>query len=340
MCGIVGIVSTKPITERAWIEDGREAIRHRGPNDKGLWWSANGQVGFGHRRLSILDLSERGHQPMHSPDEKISIIFNGEIYNFQQLRHQLKNRGYCFKSNSDTEVILASYAEWGTKCVLHLQGMFAFAIFDDYKKTLFLSRDRAGEKPLFYHQKGGQLRFASELKALLCDDTVSRKISNTSLQYYLSLGYVPREHCIFEEFQKLAPATCLIFNLISGELDTWRYWCVSDGSGDKYAPSDMDECANELESLLTASVKQQLIADVPVGVLLSGGVDSSLITAIAAKSTSQQLKTFTVVFPEHQRVDESKHAKLIAQHFGTQHTELVSQYPTEDVLELLPKQFD
>ena len=168
MCGIIGTSSNLLISSREWLASGRDAITHRGPDDAGEWWSLDGRVGLAHRRLSIIDLSPGGHQPMQNALGTLSIVFNGEIYNFQDLRSQLISKGHAFRSHSDTEVILAAYSEWGTDCLSHLNGMFAFSLYDAKEQTLFLARDRAGEKPLFYHHANGQLRFASELKALFC----------------------------------------------------------------------------------------------------------------------------------------------------------------------------
>ena len=185
MCGIVGTASINPVQNRSWVKLGRASLRHRGPDDSGEWWSDDGKVGFAHNRLSIIDLSNSGHQPMLDEQRGLTIVFNGEIYNFLELKKKLTSNGYIFKSKSDTEVILAAYDYWGTDCLKHLNGMFAFAIFDDKSKTVFLARDPAGQKPLFYHFKNGSLKFASELKGLLADDTLSNTINPIGLDCYL-----------------------------------------------------------------------------------------------------------------------------------------------------------
>lgn len=339
MCGIVGIVSNTPQTQRAWLAIGRDAMTHRGPDDAGEWWSADGRVGLAQRRLSIIDLSPAGHQPMHDVlGTALSIVFNGEIYNFTDLRVELIAKGYSFKSHSDTEVILAAYREWGTECLSRFNGMFAFALYDAEKKTVFLARDRAGEKPLFYHQAGGELRFGSELKALLADSTLPRRIAPDALDCYLAMGYVPGERCMLQGFNKLPPAHALLFNLKTGESKVWRYWQLPELVAAQ-APLNEAALLDELESLLEDAVRRQMVADVPVGVLLSGGVDSSLITAMAVRASSQ-VQTFTIGFPGHGKLDETEHARLIARHFGTRHTELMAEDATADLLPRLARQFD
>mgnify|MGYP001265739824 FL=1 len=339
MCGLVGIVSTTPQINRAWLARGRDAMTHRGPDDKGEWWSSDGRVGLAHRRLSIIDISPAGHQPMHDVHGKLCIIFNGEIYNFSELREQLISLGYEFKSQSDTEVILSAYREWGTNCLERLNGMFAFAIFDAEQQTMFLARDRAGEKPLFYHYVNGVLHFASELKALLADPLLPRRIDPKALDCYLAMGFVPDKLCILRGFNKLPPAHAMLFDQKTGLTKVWCYWQLPELVSD--IPNKVDETAllDELETLLEDVVRRQMIADVPVGVLLSGGVDSSLITAMATRISSQ-VQTFTIGFPGHGKLDETDHARVIAQHFGTRHTELMAEHPTTDLLPRLARQFD
>ena len=312
-------------------------MQHRGPDDDGQWWSDDGRVGFGHRRLSIVDLSAAGHQPMHMPDAGLSIMFNGEIYNFQELRRTLEQLGYAFRSHSDTEVLLAAYAEWGTDCLARLNGMFAFALFDARNNLVFLARDRAGEKPLFYRHDGDTLYFASELKALMANADLPRTINRLALDCYLAMGYVPGELCILDGFNKLPPAHALVFDLSSGLLQQWRYWSVPPLDSDPL--QDESRLVSELEALLEDAVGRQLVADVPVGVLLSGGVDSSLVTAMAVRRSSN-VRTFSIGFPGHGSTDETEHARLIAKHFGTVHTELAAEPGTADLLPLLARQYD
>ena len=340
MCGIVGTASRVAPSRRAWLAAGRDAMTHRGPDDAGEWWSSDGRVGLAHRRLSIIDLSAAGHQPMADGSASTHLVFNGEIYNFAELRQQLAEKGHQFRSHSDTEVILAAYREWGMECLARLNGMFAFALFDATRQTLFIARDRAGEKPLFYHLDSGSLRFASELKGLLADSDLPRRIDSAALDCYLAMGYIPGDRCILQGFNKLPPAHALQFDLQTGEVKVWRYWqlpefVAAESEGSKYEADLLEE----LESLLEDSVRRQLVADVPVGVLLSGGVDSSLVTAMAVRASSQ-VQTFTICFPGHGGHDETEHARLIARHFGTKHTELVAEPATADLLPRLARQFD
>lgn len=337
MCGIVGICSAAPIANRAWLAIGRDAMTHRGPNDAGEWWSGDGRVGLAHRRLSIIDLSPAGHQPMLDVSGDLAIVFNGEIYNFVELRNRLVGLGASFRSQSDTEVVLEAYRHWGTDCLRQLNGMFAFAIHDIGRRAVFLARDRAGEKPLFYRHDGDTVRFASELKALLADSTVPRRIDPGALDCYLAMGYAPGDLCILQGFNKLPPAHAMEFDLRTGAAKVWQYWQLpeyTDGEG----VNEVD-LLDELETLFEDAVRKQLMADVPVGVLLSGGVDSSLITAFAARAT-RQVKTFTIRFPGHGALDETEHARLIARHFDTEHIELEAQPASAEMLHTLARQFD
>src|SRR5947209_10557356 len=327
MCGIVGMARSKERVNLALIETMRDTMTHRGPDDRGSWSSDDGRVGFGHRRLSIIDLSPKGHQPMRSRDGNVCITFNGEIYNFLELRADLQRLGYTFDSESDTEVLLAAYAEWGTDALARLNGMFAFAMYDSLRKRLFVARDRAGEKPLFYRHADGGFAFASELKALMADPALQRRIDLQSLNHYLAFGYVPGERCMLEGVRKLPQAHALTYDLDDNALHVWRYWRLPEPSsnGEVISAERGDELVDELHALLKDSVRRQMIADVPVGILLSGGVDSSLVTAMAASVSSRPVKTFTISFPGHGAYDEAAHARLVANHFGTDHSELVRE---------------
>lgn len=317
-----------------------KTLRHRGPDDTGEWWSPDWRVGFGHIRLAVLDLSPAGHQPMHLAGLGLSIVFNGEIYNFREVRAELEQRGYRFRSRSDTEVLLAAYDAWGTDCLARLNGMFAFALFDTRRQRLILARDRAGEKPLFYHQADGTIYFASELKALMVHPDLHRRIDPAALDCYLAMGFVPGPRCILKGFNKLPPAHALSFDLQTGNVKTWCYWQLPE-LDPTFRLGGVDEAAliDELEALLEDAVRQQLVADVPVGILLSGGVDSSLVTAMALRSTAK-VKTFTVRFSGCGKLDETEHARLIARHFDTEHIELEAQPVTANLLSCLVKQFD
>jgi len=340
MCGIVGYIGTKNLANSEWLLSACQIIKHRGPDDEGIWESENNSLGFGQRRLSIIDLSPAGHQPMFDCSKNYCIVFNGEIYNYTEVRTFLVSKGHQFLTKTDTEVILEAYKEWGIDCLDHLNGMFAFAIFNKNNNTVLMARDRAGEKPLFYTIQNNTLYFASELKAILVNKSLSRKINYSALDCYLSLGFVPGHSCMLSGYQKLPPAHAMLFNITSSDLKIWKYWTVPVYTGKQILSIQEDESlVDELEHLLEKSVKQQLVADVPVGVLLSGGTDSSLITALAKRST-HNLKTFNIRFPGYGKYDETAHARLIANHFGTEHIELEAEESSADLLPILAKQYD
>ncbi|MBA3341812.1 MAG: asparagine synthase (glutamine-hydrolyzing) [Gemmatimonadaceae bacterium] len=340
MCGILGIASPTPIPGGRWLPVGCDTIRHRGPDDSGEWWSKDGRVGLAHRRLAIIDLSAAGHQPMEDVEGDLHIVFNGEIYNFITLRDELRSMGYAFRSDSDTEVILAAYREWGLDFISKLNGMFAFALYDNRRAQLLMARDRAGEKPLFYSLSDGALRFASELKALMADPALPRRIEPAALDCYLAMGFVPGDLCMLNGVKKLPPAHAMVFDLACGQSRVWRYWSVPElNASAQSGHADEGALLDELEALLQDAVSRQLVADVPVGVLLSGGVDSSLVTAMAVRA-APNVKSFTIRFPGHGEYDETEHARLIARHFGTEHVELTGADATVDILPLLARQFD
>jgi asparagine synthase (glutamine-hydrolysing) len=337
MCGIVGVVESSRPVDVQLLERMNRAMAHRGPDDSGIWTSSNGQVGFGHLRLAIIDLTALGHQPMHIDDGQLTIVFNGEIYNFQEIRDQLRALGSTFRSNSDTEVILAAYRTWGPACLDRLVGMFALAIWDAVNRRLFVARDRAGEKPVFYFYKNGRFAFASELKALLADPQMPRKINREALEEYLTYGYVSGGLCILDGFAKLPAGHWLTYEPDADRLKISRYWNLPTNNSRR---GDLEELTDELETLLTQSVRGQLIADVPVGILLSGGLDSSLVTAAAARASGNAVKTFTVTFPGYPEFDESAHARKVAEYLGSEHTELEAEAASSDFLPDLIRQYD
>ncbi len=339
MCGINGIASFKPVLDKALLLLQRDTLCHRGPDDSGEWWSSDSRVGLGHCRLAIIDLSPTGHQPLEDLKKELVIVFNGEIYNYKELKNVLQTKGHFFYSSSDTEVILEAYREWGNDCLEHFNGTFAFALFDTRNQQLFMARDRAGEKPLFYNFRDGVLRFASELKALMADRSLPRIIDYPAMDCYLTLGYVPGERCILKGFNKLPPAHALCFNLNTREFKVWQYWQLSDFATENTEEKSDPELLDTLESLLEDAVRRQLVADVPVGILLSGGIDSSLVTAMAARAQGK-VRTFTVRFPNHDVYDETDHARLIARHFNTDHTELDASEINVNLLPILARQFD
>jgi asparagine synthase (glutamine-hydrolysing) len=337
MCGIVGYAGRPGMVTADLISMMRDTITHRGPDASGIWCAADGSVILGHRRLAIIDLSPTGAQPMENGRGSCVVVFNGEIYNHEELRRTLAADGARFVGRSDTEVLLAAYDAWGERCVERLRGMFAFAIYDHPRRTLFLARDRAGEKPLYWAEHRNGLIFASELKALMADSAFPRRLSPEGLAYYLSFGYVPGEKCILQHVRKLMPAHCMSWALESGQSRTWRYWDIPQAREDA---ASIEDLSHELEALLTSAVKEQLVADVPLGVLLSGGVDSSLVAAVATKAADQGVRTFTVTLPGYPKLDEQRFARLVANHLGTDHVELPLDQSSVDLIQTLAAQYD
>jgi asparagine synthase (glutamine-hydrolysing) len=317
MCGIAGKVFFDPAAqmEQGQIHAMLQPMRHRGPDGQGIY--LDGSVGLGHLRLSIIDLGT-GAQPMANEDQTVWIVFNGEIYNFQLLRKQLLARGHVFRSRSDTEVIIHAYEEFGPKCVEHLRGMFAFAIWDSKKRSLLLARDRLGIKPLYYCQTGEALWFASEMKGILADQNVPREVSNRVLRRFLAFNYAPGEDTLLQNVHRLAPGHYLV--LENGKATVRQYWDLQF-TRNRWDTS-FETAAEELHDLLGSTVKDHMISDVPVGILLSGGVDSSAILDFATKATGNRLKTFTVGFEGGQVVDERPYARLAAERFGAKHYEI------------------
>ena len=338
MCGINGIAATEPIVDEAMLVTMRDAMAHRGPDDAGVWRSPDARVGFGHRRLAIIDLSPAGHQPMTEAAGELTITFNGEIYNYLELRDELLARGHRFRSQSDTEVILAAYREWGEKMLERLGGMFALALYDARNGDVLLARDRAGEKPLYIRTFDRGIAFASELKALMADRSWERRVDPRALEMYLAYGYVSGSLSILQGVEKLTQASATVFNTRNGTRRTWRYWMLPDAPPVD-ARVDEEALVEELDARLQSAVEHQMIADVPLGILLSGGLDSSLVTAMAARS-GRKVKTFTVSFPGHGSYDESEYARMVANHFGTEHVELPAEGATVSLLPQLARQYD
>ncbi|MCF8322299.1 MAG: asparagine synthase (glutamine-hydrolyzing) [Flavobacterium sp.] len=336
MCGIYGEVSKKVASQLENLEAGLNTLSHRGPDASGSWLSPDGMVWLGHRRLSIIDLSNASVQPMHSFDSRFSISFNGEIYNFQQVKDQLLAKGYKFNSTGDTEVLLNAWHCWGVDCLKRIDGMFAFAIYDANAQKLFLARDRAGEKPLYYKVWNSGISFASELKPLLNRTDAEKNVNPLALNSILGLGYVPRDLCIIEGHNKLLPGHFLEYDIVTSKHTIKEYWCLPNQEIGKYSEEELIE---ELDRLMSRSISEMLVADVPVGVLLSGGLDSSLITSYASKAKSD-IHTFTVGFEGFEANDEKKHAKLIADSFGTKHIELDAGIVKPELLNDLAVQFD
>lgn len=336
MCGIAGKISltNKEISTHE-IEMMTDAIKHRGPDDGGAYVSPDKRVGLGHRRLSIIDLSPLGHQPMRYLD-RYEIVFNGEIYNFQEQRDALKKDGYHFASHSDTEVILALYDKYGKDCLEHLRGMFAFAIYDEQKHTLFAARDRVGKKPFKYFFDGKIFMFASELKAILTQSEYSREPDYEAIHHYLTLQYVPAPLTGFKDIKKLEPAHFLSLDLATGTLRNERYWKL-DYSEKLDLPES--EWKKRIIDKLDESTRLRMISDVPIGAFLSGGVDSSAVVAMMARHSDKPIKTFSIGFKE-EKYNELPYARMIAERFKTEHTEFIVEPHAIDLLPMLVKQYE
>lgn len=343
MCGICGYLSKRIITEHE-LSVMNDTMKERGPDDSGtqLWELPGGRtLGMAQRRLSILDLSELGHQPMSTPDGRLSLVYNGEIYNYRELREELPE--YSFRSNCDTEVILAAYLKWGIRCVERFNGMFAFALYDRESGELFLARDRMGQKPLYYWKSGDQLVFASVLAPIMKCSGFQGKIRKEVLPRFLFQEYINAPETILEDVFKVEPGTVLTWHAAASRMSIFRYWDVSERyeAMQSEPVSDFGEAKEQLKELLRSAVRRRMIADVPLGSFLSGGYDSSLISAIAQEQLgSTPLQTFSIGF-EEKDYDESPYAAAIAEYLGTDHTQRI--IGEQDLLELvsdLPKFFD
>jgi asparagine synthase (glutamine-hydrolysing) len=329
MCGICGIATRDPQerVDALTIERMRDTLLHRGPDDCGCYVAPG--IGLGHRRLSIIDLGPEGRQPMGNEDGTVQIVFNGEIYNFAEHRKRLIDLGHRFVSRTDSEVIVHLYEELGVQCLSRLRGMFAFAIWDERKRMLFLARDRLGKKPLFYSFDGSRLIFGSEPKAILAWPGFKAEPDLEAIDNYITLGYVPSPASAFKGIRKLPPAHYLLFH--DGKTDLQRYWQLHHLP--KLEIGYRDAC-DEIIRRLTEAVKLRLISDVPLGAFLSGGVDSSAVVAIMSQLSSKPVKTFTIGFKERD-YDESSYAREIAERFGTEHHEFIVEPNLEDILERL-----
>jgi asparagine synthase (glutamine-hydrolysing) len=337
MCGIAGFVNWNTNEFLARMVD---VQAHRGPDDRGLWnnqLSDGRWVGLGSRRLSILDLSAAGHMPMLSPDERFVIVYNGEIYNYPELRQHLESKGYSFRSHSDTEAILHLYQAYGPHCVERLNGMFSIAIWDALKQELFLARDHFGIKPLYYYCQNQQLAFASEIKALIQLPGLGRRMNMNALHQYLTFLWVPDPLTMFQDVYKLQAGHYALFK--DGAFEDIQYWDISFPDTDYLFRATEADVREELHSRLAQVVEAQMLSDVPLGAFLSAGLDSSSIVALMSRASSQPVRTFTIAFPDKYRrgettLDDTAVARRTAQHFGCNHTEIVVE---ADVVDLLPK---
>ena len=312
MCGICGIAGFE---DRQLLESMCSVMQHRGPDDGGLYTDSN--IGLGHQRLSVIDL-ESGHQPIHNEDETVWTVFNGEVYNFRELRSVLEKQGHTFYTSTDTEVLVHLYEQYGTGFVKELRGMFAFALWDSDKKRLLLARDGMGVKPLYYTVVDGKLLFASEIKSLLQYEGVKLAVNLHALHDYLTLRHSLGTETMFSGIYKLLPGHILTFQ--DGKMSTERYWDISfkveSGKSEDYYSKRLLELLNE-------SVKMRLVSDVPLGVFLSGGLDSSVITGLMSRMVDEPIETFTVGFGEHGEIGELEQARAVSDYFGTNHHELL-----------------
>jgi asparagine synthase (glutamine-hydrolysing) len=340
--------------ERATLEAMNERLRHRGPDDGGVWTGGAGEVrvGLAARRLSIIDLSPRGHMPMPSADGRFRITYNGEVYNFREIRRELESLGHTFSSETDTEVVLAAYAQWGAECLHRFNGMFAFAVWDERDRSLFVARDRLGKKPLHYAEWDGKLAFASEIKSLLEDDSLPRELDLDALDLYLTFRVIPHPYTIFKRVRKLAPGHYLVWK--DGRLRVSAYWDVfgrvdgaegsgrANGNGGTRRERGVASIKRGLFELVEDAVRLRLVGDVPLGVLLSGGIDSSVVAGLMARNSGTRIKTFTLGFlgakGALQGYDESEYARRTAEFLGSEHHELLAT--SELVRDTIPEALD
>lgn len=313
MCGICG---TAGFSDGTLLRKMCDVIHHRGPDDSGMFLE-NG-IGLGHQRLSIIDVKS-GRQPIHNEDESIWIVFNGEIYNYLALKEKLEKLGHRFYTSTDTEAIVHAYEEFGDKCAEKLYGMFAFAIWDNNRKRLFLARDRLGKKPLYFTSLDDKLLFGSEIKSILQYSEIERKVDIQALHHYLTFSYVPGPRTMFKGIKKLLPGHTLCFE--NGNIEIKRYWDLSlDTSGTRQSD---EYYINKVKELLTEAIRSRLMSEVPLGAFLSGGLDSSTVVALMSSLMDEPVKTITASFEEGGSYDEARYARIVADHFGTEHHDVV-----------------
>lgn len=335
MCGITGKIKFSGSVNDGEIQTMNAALAHRGPDDTGVYISPDRRVGLGHQRLSIIDLSPLGHQPMRLSG-RYTIVYNGEIYNFQEKRAELQQAGYRFRSQSDTEVILALYDRYKEACVEHLRGMFSFALYDEQEQTLFCARDRVGKKPFKYYLDENVFIFASELKAILTQPEYVREPDFTAIHHYLTLQYCPAPLTGFKNLKKLPAGHTLTLNLRTKEHAIKRYWKL-----DYSKKLDLPEIEwkERILTKLDESVRLRMISDVPVGAFLSGGIDSSAVVALMSRHSEQSIKTFSIGFRE-EKYNELQYARMIAERYGTEHTEFIVEPKAMEVLPLLIRHYE
>ncbi|RXJ90613.1 asparagine synthase (glutamine-hydrolyzing) [Arcobacter sp. CECT 8983] len=332
MCGIVGFLDKEENIDV--INDMLEIQSYRGPDDSGTFFDGKSGVHFGHNRLSIQDLTSHGHQPFISDCKNYVIVFNGEVYNFKTIKIELKNLGYKFISNSDTEVMLYSYKQWGIKCIDKFIGMFAFSILDKLQNKLFLVRDRAGVKPLYYYIHENEFIFSSEIKSFHKHPKFKKEQNLEVLPYFFQFGYIPAPYTIFKNCFKLEAGHYLELKIDNLEFKITKYWYVNDFYLKEKINKEEDQIIEDIENILDDAINLRMVSDVPVGVFLSGGYDSSLVASILAKKQGKKINTFTIGFDD-EKYNEAKHAKTIAEYLATNHTEYYMK--NSDMLNLVEK---
>ncbi len=340
MCGIAGFIDLKGNSTNEILLSMTTSLAHRGPDGEGLYFKQEnqGQVGLGHRRLSIIDLSSVASQPMTY--KHFQIVFNGEVYNYREIKAELIARGHSFITQSDTEVILHSYEEWGVSCVHRFIGMFALVIYDEEKKQLIAFRDRPGIKPFYYYHSNGLFLFASELKAFHQHPSFTRELDNNAVAAFLQYGNVPTPHCIFKNAAKLKPGHYLLFDISKNSLEIHQYWNVYDYYNRPKISIDFADALTETDKILKKAIEYRMVSDVPVGVFLSGGYDSTCVTALLQKDRTEKIKTYTIGF-ENKDLDETPFARDVADHLGTEHTEYTcSEKEARNIVSILPYYYD
>lgn len=342
MCGITGFCDFGRKLTRENLHAANEVLHHRGPDSGAIAFfdSPYANIGLGHRRLSIMDVSSNGNQPMYSDDKSVVIILNGEVYNFKEIREELIALGYKFHSDSDTEVIIKAYQQFGIESVNRFIGMFAYALYDIGKQLVYLLRDRAGVKPLHYFYKNGCLLFASELKSIYSYPAFEKDINETAVTLFFKYGYIRAPHTIFKNTYKIQPGHYVKIDLQRKEVTDHKYWDVIEHYNKPKLKISEQEALEEVESLFTSAFQYRMVSDVPVGVFLSGGYDSSVVTAILQKNSVQKIKTFTIGF-DVKKWDEAPFAKQIAAHLGTDHHEYYcTTKEAQDIFTRLPDLYD
>jgi asparagine synthase (glutamine-hydrolysing) len=340
MCGIAGFCDFSKTLPVQVLQNMTNSLAHRGPDADGIEFTEEDSfnLGLGHRRLSILDLSERGKQPLIRED--ISIVFNGEVYNFQEIRDELISKGYTFKSGTDTEVIVIAYQAWGMESIKKFIGMFAYALFDKSKSKLFLVRDRVGAKPLYYYTENKSFIFGSELKVMHENPSFKKRIDNDALALYLQYSYIPTPYCIFKNTFKLQPGHYVELDLLTQQSKEVKYWDVVDAYNQPKLNISYEDAVKETDTLLNSAFNYRMVADVPVGVFLSGGYDSTAVASILQRNRTEKIKTFTIGFKEA-KFNEATEAKKIAEYIGTDHTEYYcTAKDATDILTQLPFVYD